>query len=177
MRNLTVVEYDPSWPGLFEAEREILLEALGDNVVDIHHIGSTAVPGSAAKPVIDILVEVADIEALDGLNREMEAIDYEPKGEFGIPGRRYFRKGGDERTHHVHAFKCGDSNVTRHLAFRDYLIANPQIAQEYGELKKSIAETCDKDISRYCDRKDAYVKRIEAVALKEMTRSKPQADD
>lgn len=167
MRNIVVVEYDASWPGLFEAERELLKRALGDVAVDIHHIGSTAVAGLAAKPVIDILVEVTAVDVLDGLSSEMEAIGYEPKGEFGIPGRRYFRKGGDKRTHQVHAFTRGDFNVTRHIAFRDYLRANPEIAREYGELKRSLAETCDNDLGHYCDGKDAYVKRIEAIAVKE----------
>jgi GrpB-like predicted nucleotidyltransferase (UPF0157 family) len=175
MRKIAIVEYDASWPGLFEAERELLHQTLGDVVVDVHHVGSTAVPGLAAKPIIDILVEVTNVEALDGLNREMEAIGYKPKGEFGIPGRRYFQKGGDERTHHIHAFARGDFNVTRHIAFRDYLRANPQIAREYGELKRRVAETCDNDIDRYCDGKDAYVKRIEAIAVKEMASNKPDA--
>ena len=92
-----------------------------------------------------MLVEVTDVAVLDQLNGEMEAIGYKPMGEFGISGRRYFQKGSDEHTHHVHAFSQGDSNVTRHVAFRDYLRANPETAREYGELKKTVAEMCDND--------------------------------
>jgi GrpB-like predicted nucleotidyltransferase (UPF0157 family) len=100
MRTIEVVAYDPSWPGVFEIEREVLSRVLGELAVEIHHIGSTAVPGLVAKPIIDILVEVHDMAALDRLNPAMEAIGYDCMGEYGIPGRRYYRKGGDHRTHH-----------------------------------------------------------------------------
>ena len=109
-------------------------------------------------------------------NREMEAIGYETKGEFGIPGRRYFRKGGEDRTHHVHAFARGDINVKKLIAFRDYLRSNHRVAREYELLKKSIALTCGNDIVRYCDGKDAYIKRIEAIAMKEVALRQPDAD-
>lgn len=164
MRTIEVVEYDPSWPERFEEESNLLRETLGDIAVEVHHIGSTAVPGLAAKPIIDILIEIADLAALDARNRDMELIGYEPKGEFGIPGRRYFQKGGDNRTHQIHAFVAGDVNVSRHIAFRDYLRSNPGVAEEYGTLKKKVAETCDNDIEKYCDGKDAFVKNHEEIA-------------
>ena len=167
MRKIEIVDYDPSWPARFEAECALVRGALGDVVVDIHHIGSTAVPGLAAKPIIDILLEVEDLVALDSLNSEMEAIGYRPMGELGIPGRRYFPKGGDSRSHHVHAFVCGDPNVGRHLAFRDYLRRHPEVAREYAEVKRRVAQTCDNDSERYCAGKDAYVRRVEATAVKE----------
>ena len=165
MRKIEVIEYDPSWPVAFEAERGLLRGTLGDVAIEIHHIGSTAVPGLAAKPIIDILVEVSDLEALDALNDRMRDIGYAPRGEFGIKGRRYFTKGDGDRTHQIHAFKSGDDNVTRHIAFRDYLRADPDVAREYGELKKAVAESCGNDIERYCDGKDAYVKRLVAAAI------------
>ena len=168
MRKVEVVEYNPSWPVLFEKERKLLQNILGDILVAIHHIGSTAIPGLAAKPIIDILMEVTAVAVLDGLNDELRAIVYEPKGEFGISGRRYFKKGGEDRTHHIHAFASGDFNLIRHLAFRDYLRTHPDVAAEYAELKMRIAATCNNDIYRYCDGKDEYVKRIEARAVDEM---------
>ncbi|MBU2514115.1 GrpB family protein [bacterium] len=120
MRKIEVHNYDPSWPKRFETEKELLIRTLGEVVTAIHHIGSTAVPGLAAKPVIDMLVGVDDLSTLDLLNPDMEAIGYEPRGEFGIPSRRYFQKGGDARSHQIHAFLAGDDNITRHVAFRDY---------------------------------------------------------
>lgn len=152
----------------FAKERDLLREALGPVAKAIHHIGSTAVPGLAAKPVIDILMEVSSLDALDTLSEKMIGIGYVRRGELGILGRRYFSKGDEDRTHHLHAFASNDTNLVRHLAFRDYLRANPMIAKEYGELKKGVAETCENDLGRYCDGKDAYVKRIEAIAVREM---------
>jgi GrpB-like predicted nucleotidyltransferase (UPF0157 family) len=166
LRIVEVVPYNPAWPTLFCEEAELLKKTLGDTAEKIHHIGSTAVLGLAAKPVIDILIEISSLEKLDALNSAMESIGYQPKGEFGIPRRRYFAKGEMDRTHQIHAFLSGDLHVTRHLAFRDYLIANPKTANEYGQLKMSIAKTCSNDINRYCDGKDEYVKAIEASALK-----------
>ena len=85
MRKIEVVEYNPAWPERFTEESSLMRETLGDIVGSVHHIGSTAVPGLAAKPVIDILVEVTDLAALDARNQDMELIGYEPMGEFGIP--------------------------------------------------------------------------------------------
>jgi len=167
MRTISVVDYDSAWPALFDAESKLLHRTLGHAAHAIHHIGSTAVPGLAAKPIIDILLEVTALDALDALNQRMESIGYSAKGEFGIPGRRYFQKGGDDRTHHLHAFARGDFNLARHLAFRDYLRGHPEVAREYGELKRAVAKTCENDIGRYCDGKDAFVKNIESIAIRE----------
>lgn len=166
VRKIEVVEYDPIWPLLYESERVLLFQTLGDIAVRIHHIGSTAVPALAAKPTIDILIEVTDVVALDARNQDMRGIGYEPKGESGIPRRRYFKKGGNNRTHNIHAFARTDSNVTRYIAFRDYLRAHPEVAYEYAKLKNDGATKCDNDIVRYCDGKDAYVKHIEAEAVR-----------
>ena len=169
MRKVEIVDYDHSWPVLFEKERKLLQNILGDIAKAIHHIGSTSVPGLAAKPIIDILMEVTSVNTLDGFNDELFAVGYEARGEFGIPGRRYFKKGGNDRTHHIHAFNSGDFNLTRHLAFRDYLRHHPDVASEYAALKMEIAAACNNDIYRYCEGKDVYVKRVEARAVEEMT--------
>jgi GrpB-like predicted nucleotidyltransferase (UPF0157 family) len=174
VRKIEVVDYDPSWPTRYAAEREIILRSLGDLVVAIHHIGSTAVPGLAAKPIVDIMLAVRDLSALDARNAEMEALGYRPMGESGVAGRRYFKKGGDDRTHQAHAYVSGDPNLSRHLAFRDYLRLHPDVAREYGDLKRSIAQSCDNDIARYCDGKDAWVKRVEAVAVREQRGADPR---
>jgi len=137
-----------------------------DNLNHIYHIGSTAVPDLMAKPIIDIMLDVKNLSHLDEQTYLLENIGYEAKGELGIPGRRYFRKGGDNRTHQIHAFQSGDSNLIRHLAFRDYLIAHKEIAEEYGKLKFEIAQRCNNDIELYCDEKDAFVQKHEKRALK-----------
>src|SRR5947209_8072592 len=119
-----VVAYRDEWVELFRREAEQLGRVFGDELIAIHHIGSTAVPGLQAKPVIDMLPVVRQIERVDAFDPAMRALGYEPMGEYGIPGRRYFRKGGDDRTHQAHAFQQGDPNVERHLAYRDYLRAH-----------------------------------------------------
>lgn len=165
MRTIEVVESDPTWPVHFATERERLSRMLGAVVVTIHHIGSTAVPGLAAKPVIDVLMEVTDLASLDACRGAMILGGYTPRGENGIPGRRYFHKGVPVRTHHVHAFAVGDEALARHLAFRDYLRTHAEIAREYGELKQALARTWAQDPARYVEGKDALVKRITAQAM------------
>ena len=91
MRKVEVVPHDPKWRQVFEVESQPVIEALGDNVLAIHHIGSTAIPGIYAKPIIDLLIEVKDIVKVDGQGSAMELLGYEVMGEFGIPDRRYFR--------------------------------------------------------------------------------------
>jgi GrpB-like predicted nucleotidyltransferase (UPF0157 family) len=167
-RIIRIVAYDSRWPDLFQTESRAISDVLGNLIVHIHHIGSTAVPGLATKPTIDILLEVEDVNELDGFNAEMEKLGYTPEGEYGIPGRRYFHKGDPDRTYHIHAFNAGSSGAVRHIAFRDYLIAHPQIAREYGELKRRCARDCDNDIEKYGDLKNDFIKAHEKLALEWM---------
>lgn len=162
-----VVPYDPEWPPAFAAEAKRLTPALERVLVRLHHIGSTAIPGIAAKPIIDLLMEVSSLDALDQRTAAMETLGYEALGEYGIPRRRYFRKNdaAGTRTHHVHAFRSGDTEVERHLAFRDYMIAHPAAARAYGDLKQRLAQEHPNDIEAYMDGKDAFVKEHEARAL------------
>jgi len=163
-RVVEVVPYDKSW-GVKYAEEELLLRrALGEEVLEVHHIGSTAIPGMWAKPTLDILVVVRDIDKVDRLNHSMSAIGYEAMGEYGIRGRRFFIKGGDQRSHHVHVFQKGSTHIERHLDFRDFMIAHPQEAARYADLKRSLARRFAFDIDSYCEGKEPYIIDIEAKA-------------
>jgi GrpB-like predicted nucleotidyltransferase (UPF0157 family) len=161
-----VVPHDPRWRAAFAAEAQHVAAALGEIVVAIHHIGSTAIPGIYAKPVVDLLVEVRDLAALDGRSWAMEQLGYEVLGEYGIPGRRYFRKDDREgtRTHNLHAFESGAGEVERHLAFRDYMIAHPADAQRYGELKRTLADAHPQSMDGYMDGKDGFIKEMDRRA-------------
>lgn len=165
MMLIEVVPYDPNWPRLFQEEHDKLLETLGEIKVIPHHIGSTSVVGLAAKPIIDILLEVERLEDIDAVPHLFESLGYEVMGEFGIAGRRYYRKGGERRTHHIHAFQTGDPGLRRHLAFRDYLTAHPDVMEEYARLKQAIAATCNHEITTYSAGKNDFVKYHEAQAL------------
>ena len=161
-----VADYDPKWPEMFEAEAALVREIIGDNLITIFHIGSTAVPGLKAKPVIDMLPVVRDVAALDGLTREFAAAGYEAMGEFGLTGRRYFRKGGANRTHRLPAYHYDAGHaIARHVAYRDYMRAHAEARAAYGELKASLASRFPDDIGAYCDGKDEFVKEYERCAL------------
>lgn len=166
MTSVEVVPHDPRWRQAFQAEAKRVAAALGENAVAIHHVGSTAIPGIYAKPVIDLLVEVRDVTEADGRSPAMESLGYQVMGEFGIPGRRYFRKDDQEgtRTHHIHAFQAGSGEVERHLAFRDYLIAHPEDAQRYSELKRKLASEHPQSMDAYMDGKDGFIKEMERRA-------------
>lgn len=168
MRKVEVVPHDPQWRDAFEAEAKPVAAALGGNVVAVHHIGSTAIPNIYAKPVIDLLVEVRDITEVDEQSSAMKSLGYEVMGEYGIPGRRYFRKDNREgiRTHHVHAFEAGSAEAGRHLAFRDYMIAHHVDAQRYSELKRKLAEEHPQSIDGYMDGKDSFIKEMDLRAAR-----------
>lgn len=165
--NVHVVTHDPRWAEMFEIEAKEIQRALQKSFLRSHHIGSTAIPDILAKPIIDVLVEVRSLQLLDSESLNMKSLGYCSMGEYGIPGRRYFRKENSDgvRTHHVHAYERGDEEVELHLAFRDYMRAHPESAQKYSVLKKRLAERYPDDIEGYMDGKHDFVQRMERLAL------------
>jgi len=170
--DVRVVPYDPDWPVAFVVEAESIRGALQDRQIEVHHIGSTAIPEIFAKPIIDILLVVPSLELLDSQVPSMEALGYESLGEFGIAGRRYFRKNSTTgiRTHQVHAFDAGSTGARRHLAFRDYMRSHPDAAREYSLLKQRLATEFQQSMQDYIDGKDAFVKHHESLALEWLSR-------
>ncbi len=164
-RVIEVVNYDPHWKDIFEKEKVLLTKAIGANAVKVEHIGSTSVVGLAAKPVIDILIEVTSLDELDTSNRKLEALGYLTKGDNGISGRRYFQKGGVQRSHHVHAFQTNDLHLHRHRVFKEYLIAHVEIALEYGSIKKEAAYKSENNINVYMALKNDFIQKHEKLAL------------
>lgn len=168
MRKVEVLPHNPQWRKEFEAESQQIADVLGDCTIAIHHIGSTAIPNIYAKPILDLLVEVNHITEVDQRSSGMETLGYEAMGEFGLPGRRYFRKNNQMgvRTHHVHIFEVGSKEVKRHLAFRDYMMTHPEDAEKYSQLKQKLAKQYPTDINAYMDGKDGFIKEMEKRALK-----------
>lgn len=164
MRKVDVKPYDPKWVSMFEQEADTLRNIFGAQLVTVHHIGSTAVPGLSAKPIIDLMPIVYDIQLVDQYNPSMQKTGYTPMGEYEIPGRRFFFKGQDHRTHHVHVYQVGSPEIVRHLAFRDYLRTHPRCASEYGDLKRELAEKFPFDIEAYMQGKEDLVLKIEQQA-------------
>lgn len=166
IRNVEVVPYNPEWPAQFAAEAALLRRVFGNQLLAIHHIGSTSIPGMHAKPIIDMMPIVLDIKRMYAFDPTMLALGYEALGEFGLAGRRYYRKGGHlHRSHHVHVYEAQHPEFERHLAFRDYMIAHPAEATIYSELKQRLAHQHPHDIYAYMDGKDALIKEMEAKAL------------
>jgi GrpB-like predicted nucleotidyltransferase (UPF0157 family) len=164
---ITLVPPSPLWRERFAQESQRLSEVLASLPYELHHIGSTAIDGIEAKPILDLLLLVESLGALDEREGALVAAGYEAKGEFGIPGRRYFRKDSPQgvRTHHLHGFERGSEAAVRHLAFRDYLNAHPAAAQQYGALKRRLASLHAHDSRAYVAGKDAFVEHHVALAL------------
>ncbi|MFF2090495.1 GrpB family protein [Paenibacillus sp. NPDC058174] len=165
MRKVEVTPYQSLWEERFKETAVKLQAVLGGEIIEIHHIGSTSVPGLAAKPVIDVLPVVKHIKRIDEYEAVMREEGYMPKGENGIAGRRYFAKGGDCRTHHIHIYEHGHAQIARHLAFRNYLRTHAEIAHTYGQLKIELAARFPLDIDAYIKGKEALASEIDRQAL------------
>lgn len=168
MRKVEVMPYNPDWQHQFERAALEIKGIFGDECIEIHHIGSTAVEGLSAKPVIDLMPVVRTIETVDAFSGKMAEAGYMAKGENGLPGRRFFQKGGDVRTHHVHVFQKGSPEIRRHLAFCAYLQTHPEQARKYGALKEKLAIEYPLDIDGYIAGKAELVTWIEKMAMEEL---------
>ena len=162
---VVVVPYDPAWPALFAAEAARIRDALGASLpAAVEHMGSTAVPGLAAKPVLDLLIGYPPDAAVAPYVAALVRAGYVHRGEQGIPGREYFRLGAP-RTHHVHVAVQGGSFWQEHLAFRDALRAEPALRDAYAALKRELARRHPHDRERYTEGKTAFVREVVARAL------------
>jgi len=162
----TFIDYDPDWPKAFEREAERLRAILGDALVEIHHVGSSSVPGLAAKPIIDMLPVARSIYMIEDATRRMERAGYKAWGAYGLPGRCYFTRDKDGwRKCNIHIYAVDDPDVDRHLAFPSYLRAHPEVADEYEALKREAYQRFPADIEGYMEVKDAWIKVQEQVAL------------
>jgi GrpB-like predicted nucleotidyltransferase (UPF0157 family) len=138
---ITIVPYDPAWPAMFYAEAASIRRVLGELVLRVEHVGSTAVPGLAAKPVIDLQISVSSLEPMGVYVQSLASIGYShiPLGEFDSV-YPFFQKPAEwPTTHHIHLCVCGSEQERNHLAFRDYLRTHPAVAAEYLTLKRQLA--------------------------------------
>jgi GrpB-like predicted nucleotidyltransferase (UPF0157 family) len=159
-----LTEYGSNWALMFKEETQVLTGIFGDEIVGFEHFGSTSVPGLKAKPVIDMMCLVKDIGKIDAYNAQMLALGYDVAGDWGITGRRLFRKGGENRSHHIHFYQFDHPQIRRHLVFRDYLRSHPEEARRYGQLKEELAGRHD-DTSYYSKAKKGFVQEMEQRAL------------
>jgi len=164
---IVIADYDPGWPAIFERERDVLKSYLGDLVVEIEHIGSTAVPSLGAKPIIDIMPGVVSLDNADKCVPILEAhgYNYKPHLEESFPRRRYLNKlENGIRKVHIHIVETDSDFWRDHLLYRDYLRDHPDVAQKYLELKRELAEEYREDWDSYCDSKSEFINSIMEIA-------------
>lgn len=167
MRKVEVISYQESWPKTFGAEAGRLHAVFGEEINEIHHIGSTAVPGLAAKPVIDIMPVTTSLTAVDKKEAQLKQLGYRAYGENGISGRRFFTKDvSGVRAFHVHVFEADSDHSRRHLAVRDYLRVHQEARFSYERLKQSLAREYPYSMDAYVEGKHEFVQMLEHSALR-----------
>lgn len=159
VKPVTVVEYDPAWSAAFRALARRAGEAIGGRVMAVEHVGSTSVPGLAAKPVVDLAVVVRDEDVPHAVER-LAALGYVYQGERGVPGRHGFRSPPGEAKHHLYVCVPGSPGLRDHLLFRDHLRAHPATAREYADLKRRLALHHRDDRDAYQQAKSAFIDAV-----------------
>jgi GrpB-like predicted nucleotidyltransferase (UPF0157 family) len=157
-----LVDWDPGWPARYEREATRIREALGQTAVRVEHVGSTAVPGLAAKPVIDIQISVPSFEPFEAYATRLAALGYEGRPDASEPGHRFFLLvRGEERVAHVHVCEAGGEWERRHLAFRDALRADPDLRTRYEAEKRRLAALYPEDSLAYAEAKTPWIRAEE----------------
>ena len=161
---IIIEDYDPIWPDHFEVLRSRLSAALGTLAATIQHVGSTAVPGLAAKPIIDIDVLLQSADALRTATSWLATLGYQHQGDLGVPGRESFRARAGDSPHHLYVCSPDCEEYNRHLAFRDHLRTHPDDANAYALLKRTLADQYRTDRDAYTQAKSEFVRSILRVA-------------
>ncbi len=167
-RRVELRPHSAEWGEQAAVEAARVAGVLGDGLIAIHHVGSTAVPGILAKPILDLLPEVRTLAVLDRAAPRLEALGYEWRGEFGIAGRRYCTwddPATGARRVHLHGFAAGHPEAERMLAFRDYLRAHPEVARAYEAEKIRCRALHADDTTAYAEAKTEWIRTYDAVAL------------
>lgn len=157
---IQVVPYNPEWVLQFQQEAQKIQSALGDNCVKIHHVGSTAISGLWAKPIIDMIPVVKDIYAVEQYNQVMSQLGFVAKGEYGMLFRRYFQRKTPLPACNIHVYEEGSGEIERLLLFKDFLNQHPDYKERYADLKRKLSNELN-DITEYTLAKDALIKEID----------------
>lgn len=157
---LVIRDYDAAWPARFSELAGRVMTHLGALVLQVEHVGSTAVPGLVAKPVVDMDVVLASPSDLREVIRRLGLLGYAHEGELGVAGRDAFRWPVGEVRHHLYVLTAGAAELRRHVAFRDALRADGSVRDEYSELKRSLALRYPHDRRAYTEAKSALIERV-----------------
>lgn len=159
-----IADYDPQWPATFEQLRVQIADALGTLALRIEHVGSTAVPGLAAKPIIDLDVVIGAVSDLPAVTARLRMLGYQPEGDLGIPGREAFTTPPSAPPHHLYVCALDSRELARHLTFRDFLRTHPDAADAYAQLKRSLADRFRDERAAYAEAKTAFVEQVLATS-------------
>jgi GrpB-like predicted nucleotidyltransferase (UPF0157 family) len=154
---ICVVDYDPAWPRIFEELRASVWREVEGLAVGIEHVGSTSVPGLAAKPSIDMDVVVRSIADVPSVIGRLATLGYVPRGDLGIARREAFQRPAGAPAHHLYVCDRESPALANHLALRDYLRTHPAAATSYGALKRELAGKFPDDVGRYIEGKTAMI--------------------
>lgn len=157
---IVIVAYDPSWPTLFEALRAPIAAALGEVALAIEHVGSTAVPGLAAKPIVDLDVVVASASDLPPVIERLAALGYRHEGDLGIPGREAFKPPAGSPPHHLYVCPADGPALHQHLLLRDALRTHPEERAAYQAVKEAAAIRFRDDRAAYTEAKTEVIQAI-----------------
>lgn len=161
MPKVEVVPYSADWPRAFDRIHALVWPVVQHAAMHLEHVGSTSVPGLAAKPIIDACIVVASRRDIPFVVKALATIGYEHRGDLGVPDREAFRPAAsDLPKHHLYASHRGSVSLRNHLGVRDHLRAHPDVAREYGALKMALAEQFPDDIDRYIAGKTEFVLNI-----------------
>jgi len=167
---IIVAEYSKEWPFAFESLKEVYKGFLSDLIIDIQHVGSTSIPGLAAKPILDIDLIIANRHLLNPVIIRLEKLGYEYQGDLGIPDREAFRNLSDRtpldgsgriwQKHHLYCCTKNSISLRNHLQFRDFLLENPEKAKQYGVLKQQLVSQDPFDMDRYAELKTPFITEV-----------------
>jgi GrpB-like predicted nucleotidyltransferase (UPF0157 family) len=155
-----LVPHDPAWSAEFRRERVRIATAIGERAIAIEHVGSTAIPGIHAKPVLDILVAIADLREANALEPAMQLLGYDFPGDIGIVGERLFGRGPEILTHLVHVVQACGPKWSEYLRFRDSLRADPDLAVQYDEVKRALARQYPDERAKYTEAKGKFIQSV-----------------
>ena len=163
-KHVVVLPYDEAWKKDFEDIKAELLTVLEGLVLRIEHVGSTSVPGLAAKPIIDIDIGIDGADSFEKVKAALGTIGYQHEGDLGIPGREAFKYEGKEHLRKHHLYVCSEDaeELKRHTSFRDYLLSHPEALKEYGRIKEEGARLYPYDIDKYIEPKSSFIEDIYA---------------
>jgi GrpB-like predicted nucleotidyltransferase (UPF0157 family) len=159
MAAVVIVDYDPLWPMVFETLAKEVSTALGPGLLRMEHVGSTAVPGLPAKPVIDLDAVVRSGDVSEAIRR-LSSIGYAHLGDRGVTGREAFASPESASAHHLYVCPADSPALSEHLRFRDALRADARLAAEYGQIKRDLAARYGSDRGGYCEAKTDFVRAV-----------------